>query len=81
MASLSGTQRTTVRNAFIAVSADYRGTATAVEWADQQMATLDAFRAGIDRSYYDFRYRPWMVANLGFTTAIRTAIDNHARGL
>lgn len=87
MAALSAAQRTTVRNAFIALAdsnTGFRkgGAITSAQWADRWMADLDAYRSKAKpRGHYTMRVQPWIASRLSsLSTTIRTAITTHCNG-
>ncbi len=84
--ALTTAQRNTVRNAFITLATNNPGYMptgmTASQWADAELAQLDAFRAQTEpRSYYTLRWAPFLLNRVSLTAAIRSAIDNHVNGL
>jgi hypothetical protein len=84
--ALTTAQRTTVRNAFVTLATSQGGfTSGGVvlpsQWADENMARLDAMRDGtVPRSYYTMRVQPFINGRLSLTTTIKTAITNHVNG-
>lgn len=87
MAALTTAQRTTIRNAYIALANNNvtawtkDGRMTAAQFADGWLAVLDAYRAQTrPRAHYTLRVQPWIPLRLTLSTTVRNAITTHCNG-